>query len=219
MKTRLHWIAAALALAAVNVHAQGTGHWMVRAGVTNINPQVSSGDLSAPSLPGTKIDVNDATSLSGGVTYLFDDHWAVDVPLGLPFKHNIVGDGAIAGVGKIGDVRALPVTVLGEYRFGAAAAKVRPFLGAGITYAKFYDERSTGTLSALTGGSPTTLSVDSRFGFTLEAGVDFAVNERWSIGARVNKTFLKTKATLSTGQTIDTKLDPMSLSLGVGYRF
>ena len=70
-----------------------------------------------------------------------------------------MGAGAIAGAGKLGEVKALPVTLLAQYRFGAPTAKFRPYLGAGPTYAKFYRERSTGTLSALTAGSPTTLSV------------------------------------------------------------
>ena len=85
MKTKLQWIAAALALAAVGAQAQTSGRWMGRVGVTNINPQVSSGDLTAPSLPGTKIDVEDATQLSGGITYMLNDRWSIDVPLALPF--------------------------------------------------------------------------------------------------------------------------------------
>ena len=130
-----------------------------------------------------------------------------------------MGAGAIAGAGKIGDVRALPVTVMGEYRFMDAAAKVRPFVGAGVTYAKTYRERSTGTLSALTRGSPTTFSVTSNFGPTNKNKTDKTIIQRWFFDARVMKTWVKTKATLSTGQTIDVKLDPLTLSFGVGMKF
>jgi outer membrane protein len=141
------------------------------------------------------------------------------LPLALPFKHDIVGAGAIAGVGKLGEVKALPMTLLAQYRFGAVDAKVRPYLAAGPTYAKFYHERSTGTLSSLTAGSPTTLTVESKLGLTVEAGASFKLNERWSLDAAVAKTFLKTKTSLSTGQTIETKLDPTSVMLAVGYMF
>jgi outer membrane protein len=220
MKTKLHWIAAALALAAAGTaHAQHAGRWIAQIGVTNIAPDVDSGDLSAPSLPGTKVDIKSDTQLSGGIVYMVTDHWAIDLPLALPFKHDIVGAGAIAGVGKLGEVRALPITLLAQYRFGAVDAKVRPYLAAGPTYAKFYHERSTGTLSALTAGSPTTLTVESKLGLTVQAGASFMLNERWSLDAAVAKTFLKTKTSLSTGQTIDTKLDPTSVSVAVGYRF
>ncbi len=33
------------------------------------------------------------------------------------------------------------------------------------------------------------------------------------------KTYLRNKNTLSTGQTIDTRLDPVSINLSIGYRY
>jgi outer membrane protein len=63
------------------------------------------------------------------------------------------------------------------------------------------------------------LSVESKLALTLQAGVSVALNERWFLDAMVAKTFLKSRATLSTGQTLDIKLDPVTVSLGVGMRF
>jgi outer membrane protein len=219
MKTRLHCAIALLALTAGAAQAQQAGNWMARVGATRISPDVRSGNLTAPSLPGTQADIEADTQLSGGITYMVTDNWSVDLPLALPYRHEIVGAGAIAGVGKIGEVKALPVTVFGQYRFGAPAAKFRPYLGAGPTYVKFYHERGTGTLSALTSGSPTTLSVGSKLALTIQAGATLAVNERWFVDAMIAKTFLKTRTTLSTGQTLDIKSDPLTLALSVGYRF
>lgn len=219
MKTKLHFAMAVLALAAGAAQAQQAGSWMGRVGVTRISPDVRSGNLTAPSLPGTQADIGADTQPSGGITYMVTNNWSVDLPLALPYKHDIVGAGAIAGAGKLGDVKALPVTLFGQYRFGAPGAKFRPYLGAGPTYVKFYHERSTGVLSALTAGSPTTLSVGSKLALTVQAGATMAVNERWFLDAMVAKTFLKTRTTLSTGQTLDIKSDPLTLSIGVGYRF
>ena len=140
----------------------------------------------------------------------------------MPFKHDIVGAGAIAGVGKIGEVRALPITVLGQYRFFEAKSPFRPYLGAGLTYARFYKARSTAALSALTGGTPanpTTLSVKSKLAATVQLGASFTVSERWFVDANVTRTFLKTRTTLSTGQTLDAKLNPDSIGIAVGYLF
>lgn len=211
----------ALGAAAGVAQAQTAGTWLWRAGATQISPDVTSGNLSAPSLPGTQADISSATQLSGGITYMVNDHLAVDVPLAAPFRHNLLGAGAIAGVGKIGDVKALPVTVLMQYRFGEAKSQFRPYVGAGPTYAKFFGERGTGTLTALTnpGGPATLLSVQSKFGFTLQAGAAFQLSERWHVDLMVAKTFLKTRTTLSTGQTLDAKLDPMTFSIGIGSRF
>lgn len=215
--------AAALALAATGqATAQTAGSWLVRGGLTQVSPDVNSGDLSPPAFAGTRADVGASTRLGGGITYMYTDHFGVDLPLALPFKHELTGDGAIAGVGKIGEVKALPLTVFAQYRFGESNAKFRPYVGAGPTYARFFKGRSTATLSALTGGTagnPTTLSVDSKLALTLQVGMSMALNERWFLDAMVAKTFLKTRTTLSTGQTLDIKLDPVTVSVGVGMRF
>ena len=212
----------ALLLAAGAAHAQTAGTWMLRGGLMNITPKVDSGNLSASSLPGTQIDSDGDSGLAGGLTYMLTNNWALDVPLALPFTHNLTGAGAIQGVGKIGETKSLPMSVFGQYRFGEANAQFRPFLGAGLTYAKFYKERGTATLTAITGGTssnPTTLSLDSKLAVSIQAGATVALNERWFVEGTVVKTFLKTTGTLSTGQTIDVKLNPLTLCLGVGYRF
>lgn len=204
------------------VQAQTAGTVLLRVGATEIKPHVSSGNLTAPSLPGTQSNVGSDTEPAAGITYMLTDHLAVDVPLAVPFKQDISGSGAIAGVGKLGDVHAAPFTVLGQYRFLEPASMWRPYLGAGLTYAKFYKERSTATLSALTGGTPatpTTLSVRSKLAATVAAGVSVAFGPHWFVDAVVLHTFLKTRTTLSTGQTLDTRLDPNTVALAVGYAF
>jgi outer membrane protein len=221
--TTIRFALLSLAMAgSVAAHAQAAGSWLVRAGVTNITPDVTSGDLSAPSLAGTKSDVGASTRLGGGITYIVNEHFSLDMPLALPFKHTLTGDGAIAGVGKIGDVKVLPMTLFAQYRFGEPTAAFRPYVGAGPTYAKFFKERSTATLSGLTGGTPanpTTLSVESKLVPTIQLGGTWTLNERWFVDAMVAKTFLKTRTTLSTGQTLDIKLDPVTVSVAVGMRF
>ena len=89
---------------AVGASAQSAGALLGRVGATQIKPQVSSGDLTAPSLPGTQADIKANTQLTGGVTYMVTDQFSLDLPLALGFKHDIVGAGAIGGVGKIGEV-------------------------------------------------------------------------------------------------------------------
>jgi outer membrane protein len=214
--------AAVLASAASGAWAQSAGTFQVRLGVINLTPSVSSGDLSPPSWPGTKVDIKDSTQLGGGITYMLSDHLALDLPLATPFKHDIVGAGAIDGVGKIGQTKALPATLLAEYRFGEAQAKFRPYVGGGITYAKFFKERSTNVLSSLTGGTPgnpTTMSIGSKFAPTFVIGAVLAFNDRWFAEGVISKTLLKTTTTLSTGQTINTRLNPTTVSLAIGYRF
>jgi outer membrane protein len=210
------------ALATGSANAQSLQGWSVFGGVSNIGPKVSSGNLSAPSLPGTKIDIEDATQVSGGFSYDLSDTLRVTFAvLALPFEHDVVGDGAIKGVGKIGSVKQLPPTVLLQYKFLDAQSQFRPYAGAGLTYAYFFDEEGSAALTALTnpGRAPTTLSAKSKLAPSLQLGGQFAINSKWFVDANVMKTWLKTTATLSTGQKIDTKLDPLSVNLWVGYRF
>lgn len=209
-------------LAAGAAHAQSAGSFLVRAGATDIDPHVSSGDLSAPSLANTQANVKSSTRLSGGLTYMLTDHVSIDLPLALPFKHEIDGAGSISGVGKIGEVQSIPVTLLGQYRFLDPGSAFRPYLGAGLTYAKFGHSKSTARLTALTGGTPsdpTTLSVESKFGATVQIGASYAINSHWFVDATALHTFLKTRTSLSTGQTLDLKLDPNSFALALGYAF
>jgi outer membrane protein len=45
------------------------------------------------------------------------------------------------------------------------------------------------------------------------------LNGGWFVDASLAKTFLKIRNTLSTGQTLDIKLDPVTFSIGVGKQF
>jgi len=214
-------LAAVLAAAGGAAQAQSAGTWLAKGGVNNIDPHVSSGDLSPPSQPGTKIDVKSATSGVLTATYMWRDDVSVEFYIGLPYRHDIVGAGSIAGVGKIGSVKQVSPTLFGQYRFMPASAALRPYVGLGLTYAHFYGEEGSGTLTALTnpGGPPTKLSASSAWGLSPQIGLTYKLNERWYLDAAVIKTFIKNHTDLSTGQRIETKLDPLSTNVSLEYRF
>lgn len=202
--------------------AQSPG-WMIQGGITQISPSVSSGSLSAPSPSGTTVGVSSDSKPTAQLTYVYNDHWSVAVPLGLGFKHKLYGTGAISNTGQIGTVTALPITVFGQYRFGEANAKFRPYGMLGLSYAYFHDAQGSATLNGLNpinpvGGS-TGLKVDSKFAPSVGLGLFIRIDDRWFIDLSYAKTFLKTTTTLSTGQSIQTTLDPGITSLGLGMRF
>lgn len=203
-----------------SAQAQSAGQILGRIGVTHVATDSSSSNLTLAPL-GTQVTVGSATQVSGGVTYMVTDNIAIDVPLTLPFKHQVDGAGAfLGGAGNVAQTKALPITLLGQYRFGAANAQFRPYLGAGVVYALFSKERSTALLSAATGGTPsnpTTVRFDDKFAVALQAGVSVNINPKWFVDANVIYSPLKTRGNLSTGQTIDVKLNPTVLSFSVGY--
>jgi outer membrane protein len=214
-------LAAVLLACSASVFAQKSGTWSASVGFTKIAPDVTSGNLSAPSLPGTTVDVGDNTQLTGAVNYSYTDNVAVSVPIGFGFKHKVVGTGAIAGVGTLATTKALPITLLGQYRFGDANATLRPYVGGGLSYVKFYDTNSTAVLTALTnpGGAATTMKFASKFAPTIQLGLTYNINDKWYLDGNYTKTFLKTRGTLSTGQTLDAKLDPDGYTFQIGYKF
>ena len=202
--------------------AQSQGSWLVRGGITQLAPQVTSGNLSAPSLTGVQSGVSNSTQLSGGITYMLSNSVAIDLPLALPFKHNLYGTGSIAGVGKIGDTKAIPATVMVQYRFGEAGGLFRPYLGLGVTYAKFDGEHATAVLSGLTGGTPlmpTTLSIQSKFAATMQVGASYKIDERGLWMVPLPKHLLKLATLCPPVKPWTSPSTPLACSLGVGMRY
>ena len=201
--------------------AQVAGDVLVKLGWNKIMPKVRSSDLSAPSLPDSKIDIKSASALFFTATYMITDDISVEALGGLPYKHDIVGAGAVAGVGKIGSIHQISPTVLLQYRFLAADGPFRPYVGAGPTFAKFYGSKGSAALTAVTnpGGPGTTIGGDTEWGGTIEAGANYKIDKHWFVDAAILKTFINTKATLSTGQSTSARLNPVSINASIGYTF
>lgn len=226
MKARLNrvlpaLVAGAALLAAGDASAQSAGTWMAKVGVNKITPAVDSGYVSAPALPQSQTDVGSDTQPILNFAYMATDNVSAELALGLPYKHEILGAGSIAGTGKLGTAEVLPPTVFVQYRFFAPQAQLRPYLGVGLTYAYFQKETGSGQLTAVlnTGGPAASFSIDNKFAASFQLGATVAINQRWFADVALVKTLLKTKVKFSTGQTLDIRLDPLAVNVGIGYRF
>lgn len=226
MKLRMNSVGKAVAAAAVmavasSASAQSAGQWTAKVGVAEITPKVKSGDVSAPALPGTKAAIGSDTKPIFSFSYSLTDNVSTELDLGMPFKHTLYGDGAIKGTGELGTVKALPPTLLVQYRFFKPDAMLRPYVGAGVTYAYFAKETGSGRLTAISdiGGPATTFKVKNKLATSIQAGLVYNINERWFADVAYIKSFLKTKVDFSSGQTQDITLDPQVISFGIGYKF
>ncbi|CAN7585211.1 outer membrane beta-barrel protein [Pseudoduganella sp. LjRoot289] len=221
-KNALQLLALAAALgAASGAGAQAQGQWYVKAGLNKITPKVSGGNISAPVLPDTRSDVLPDTQPIVNIGRMLTDNISAELDLGLPYEHELVGDGAIAGTGKLGTVQVLPPTAFVQYRFFQPASLVRPYVGLGLTYSYFRKETGSGSLTAIldVGGPPTTFKLKSKWAASYQIGASVKLAERWAADVSVVKSKLSTKATFSTGQYMSSKLDPLAVSLGVVYTF
>jgi outer membrane protein len=215
------FVAGATLLAGGSAHAQFAGQAMVKVGFNRIMPKVQSGDLTPPALPDSRINVEPANSAIISFAYMFTDNWSMEFLGGLPYKHDIVGAGSVAGVGKLGSIHQISPTAFLQYRFFQPTSVIRPYVGLGLTYAVFYDTEGSAALTAVTnpGGAPVTIGSDRSWGGSGEVGVSYAFNDQWFVDAAVIKTYISTTAPLSTGQSITAKLNPVSANLSLGYRF
>jgi outer membrane protein len=226
MKARINvvkmLVAAGTLAAATGASAQSAGQFTVSVGANMLKPHVTSGAISAPALPNSLGDVSKDTQPVAVITYGLTDNISVESAIGTPYKHKIYGAGAIAGTGQLGTVQALPAIALVQYRFFSPDAMIRPYIGLGVTYAMFQKETGSFAMTALTnpgGGTPTTFSIDNKWTYSGQLGLQVNVTPKWFANVSYIKTKLSTDVHFSTGQFQHMKLDPDSYIVSVGYKF
>lgn len=198
--------------------AQSAGTWSAKAGYNHFFPQVKSGDITG--VPNGKVDVGDGGAVFASGAYMIDDHFSAELAFGVPPKLDIEGRGSIAAAGKIADAKVWSPILMVQYRLGAPNAAFRPYVGVGATYTRYNSVTTTPVLSMLTNpGGHTSASIDNAWGVVAQIGATYSLNERWYIDGSVVPMRVKTTAHLSTGQSVDVKVNPVLVNIAVGYRF
>ncbi|KGM55279.1 membrane protein [Lysobacter daejeonensis GH1-9] len=204
MKFRTSALALALVLggAATPALAQSAGTWTLGVGVHQVNPKSDNGSLAGGALP-VEVESNVRPTITG--EYFIADNLGIEVLASLPFKHDI----AIDGLGTVGEAKHLPPTVSLQYHFGQG--KVKPFVGAGVNYTKFFSEDTSGALEGAD------LELSASWGLAAHAGVDFKVGENGAI--RIDARWIDIDTDVSVdGQDLGTvNIDP--LVYGAAYVF
>ena len=203
MKKTLIPIAIALAFgAAAPAFAQSKGDWTLGVGVHQVNPKSDNGTLAGGTLP---LDIDSDVKPTITFEYFLRDNLGLEVLAALPFKHDI----AVDGVGTVGSTKHLPPTVSLQYHFGQG--KVKPFVGAGVNYTKFFSEETSGALEGAD------LELSASWGLAAHAGVDFKVGDKGAI--RVDARWIDIDSDVSVeGQDLGTvNIDP--LVYGAAYVF
>jgi outer membrane protein len=209
---------AILVLACGNVLAQTDGTWSVKGGYNQFFPQVKSGTITG--VPGGKVDVGDGGAPFASLSYVFSDSVSAELAFGVPPKLDIGGRGTIEQAGKIADAKVWSPILMLQYRFGRPDTVFRPYIGVGGTYVKFTSVNTTPILSMLTNpGGTTSAAIDNAWGAVAQIGAMYSLNAHWFIDGSIVPMRVKTTARLSTGQTVDVKVDPVLVNLALGYRF
>ena len=200
MKKTLLAAAALCALTSGAAMAQNypqDGKWMVRARAVHLD---SANKDSTP----LDLSVNNKMIPELDISYFFTPNFAAELILTYPQKHDVRLNG-----GKIGSLKHLPPTLLGQYHFTGMGA-FKPYVGAGINYTRFS--------SVNIAGGALTVKKNS-WGPALQVGFDYALDKNWSINFDVKKVYIKTDVR-SFGTKVGTfKVDPVLVGVGLGYRF
>lgn len=193
------------------------GDWLVRLRGVAVAPTEDSSPV-LPAFPAGSVSVDNAYVPELDFTYFLTDNIGAELILATS-PHDIDGAGALAPLGKIADVMALPPTLTLQYHFNPAG-QVRPYAGVGVNYTIFYDDDASTSLVNAVG--PTSVSLDDSVGVAFQAGVDIELSERWFWNLDVKYIQIDTTATLNSGgaiNTVDVDLDPIVAGIGIGYRF
>jgi outer membrane protein len=214
MTTKLVVAALAATLAAGAAQAQdfqpkAKGGIVVNMRVTEVAPQ---GSDPITTLAGASTGLRAKTSYDVmptlGIAYFLTDNVAVDLTLGTT-NHTVRAKGPGTDI-KVKETWVLPPVVALQYHF-APQAKVSPYVGAGVNYMIFYSGSDKNGFN---------VKIDDGFGATLQAGVDIAMKDRWTVNLDAKKIFFETDAVDRTnGIKSKVTLNPWVLSAGVGYRF
>ena len=198
-------MAAGLGLA-TSTYAVDKGDWLMRLGLSSINPNDSS---SSNVLANDAVGIDSDTQPSISFTYMYSDNVGVEILAALPFTHDLT----LKGSGVVGEVEHLPPTVSLEYQF-SPKSDVRPYVSAGLNLTTILDESTSGDLKGVK------ISVDDSTGLALTAGVDVDINKDWFFNASVRYIDIDTTAELAGGAIkVDLEIDPYVYTLGVGTTF
>lgn len=221
--------------AAAPVMAYEAGDWLVRGRIINVNPNDDSGRLYTDALSpgsyasiGEGVKVDDDTVPELDITYMITRNWGVELILGFS-EHNVYAHkGAettarglgLTGSSQVIESKVLPPTLLLQYHF-RPDADVRPYVGAGINYTYFFDEKvPSDSLVAAAGDD---IKLDSSWGLAVQAGVDVAINQDWFVNFDVKYIDIDTEAhfddTAAGRLRINTDIDPFVWGVGIGRRF
>jgi outer membrane protein len=200
----------------------------VRAGLYFVHDAAKARDLSGPFTPaGINIRVGNVTTAYFAYLRHLDDHWGLELAGGIPPTVKTYGKGP-ATVGsvpfngqEVATAKWFSPSVLLDYRFGNASDALRPYVGIGVNYTRFYKLDSTPAGDAANGG-PTRVRLSSSFGPAGTVGASYQVTREINVIAafslaRVNSNYRSDTAGVI--RTTEIHFNPRAFIVAAGYSF
>lgn len=218
MKTELKFAAAMLAMAMAATPALAEkGDVLIRLRAITVQPQEKVGPV-LPTFPTSGGRITNAYAPEIDFTYMLTNNIGIEL-IAATTKHCIEGGGSLAAVGRLACTWVLPPTLTLQYHF-APQGKIHPYVGAGVNWTMFYNEKASNQLNTAIGA--TNVNLSNSWGYAVQAGVDFDLNDRMFINLDVKYVDMDSTARLTTGAAVNrlrANIDPLIVGVGVGWRF
>lgn len=172
-----------------------------------------------PALPGDRLNVTTSVVPEVDITWMATKNIGFEL-IAATAKHSAKGkQGVTQGIGNVVDTWVLPPTLTVQYHFNADGA-VRPYVGAGVNYTIFWNEKATSGLAGALG--PTNVHMNDSFGWAAQAGVDIDVSKRFFLNFDVKYIDMTSDVRLQTTaagvQTVHARINPILVGVGFGLR-
>lgn len=200
------------------VHA-AQGDLLVRVRAIMVAPNEESGSV-LPGFPGEKVKVDSSVMPEIDLTYMASDHIGFEL-IAATTKHSASGrTGTTGAIGRLASTWVLPPTLTAQYHF-MPEGKIRPYVGAGVNYTLFYNEKASGALEGAVGA--TSVHMSDSFGWAGQAGIDIDLTDKLFLNFDVKYIDIDTTARLTTAlagtQRVKVALDPIVVGVGIGMKF
>lgn len=196
---------------------------VARVGIANVDPDDSSSNIVVGGSDlGVNLSVGDNTQLGLNFAYFLTDRLNVEVLAATPFTHDVnFGVSDPLGTGnQLGEVTHLPPTVTLNYYLNNPDSAFQPYVGIGLNYTIFFDEKFTGSNEAI---GLNDLSLDDSFGLAAQVGVDYMLDDNWILNGSLRWIDIDTEASFNLsgteGEVGSIEIDPLVAMISVGYRF
>ncbi|MCP4635476.1 MAG: OmpW family protein [Methyloversatilis sp.] len=188
------------------------GDWLVRVRALHMSPSNDNSTTTVVPALG-EVTAEDRLFPEVDISYFFTPNIAAELILTVPQKHDV----ELGGV-NIGSVKHLPPTLTLQYHFNPEGS-VRPYAGLGLNYTRFSGVKlDAGTV--LGGSVPLTMDRSS-FGWAAQLGVDIRLAPQWFLNLDAKYVKIDADIAVKGAGVPVTRLDvdPLLLSVGLGYRF
>ena len=207
----------AVALAATVISAAGNAAAqdnVVKVGLTEYTTHSRTNGVTGIGVPaGADATTGNATTVILVYERMATENIGVELVLGIPPRVRADAAGTVAFLGSdILSAKNLGPTLLVNYHFGQPGDALRPYVGAGVNYTKFIGIRSR---------LAPDVQMSSSTGWAAQAGVDYSLNNEWSVFASVAVLRVKSNVVASGSTVLQTSIDfrPIVYTFGTAYRF